>query len=245
MDNIYIKYVNCVKKCLEIPVEKWNFKSDSDYTYVLEHVSEIQGIEYLNKLKETDFFSSNIDLITLLCEINDNIGVPTKFKFKGFCTCSPTNLRYLYHSFLILTEISKNTKSVDIIEIGGGYGGLSFFITKLSHVFNLVINSYIIFDLPEVCLLQKKYIENVGIKVESFNLNETPTLKNESFLISNYAFSEISENIQKKYIDTIIPKCSHGFLTWNFIPVYQFTNKPLHIEEECPKTGHNNFYVRF
>ena len=50
-----------------------------------------------------------------------------------------------------------------------------------------------------------------------------------------------------KYIDKIInPYTKFGFLTWNSIPVYNFVkNSVIEKEEEYPKTGRNNYYVRY
>jgi hypothetical protein len=36
----------------------------------------------------------------------------------------------------------------------------------------------------------------------------------------------------------------HGFITWNNIPVYDF-GFPADVEDEVPKTGKVNKYVRF
>ena len=39
---------------------------------------------------------------------------------------------------------------------------------------------------------------------------------------------------------------SHGFLTWNFINMYEFiSNKKITLEDEYPLTDKNNKYVRF
>ena len=53
---------------------------------------------------------------------------PLKYNYKDFGTCSPTNLRYIYQSMLILKFMKeKLLNNVNVIEIGGGYGGLCFF----------------------------------------------------------------------------------------------------------------------
>ena len=71
------------------------------------------------------------------------------------------------------------------------------------------------------------------------------TLKEDSFLISNYAFSEIPMSIQNMYSKYVLnPFVSHGFLTWNFIDIYNFIeNKYFKIEEEYPLTGYKNKYI--
>ena len=139
--------------------------------------------------------------------------------------------------------------NIDIIEIGGGYGGLCFYIYKLAHLFNIKINTYSIFDLQIVLALQKKYLENLNIiNVNYVELDNIQNIYKNSFLISNYAFSEISLDLQKKYTNNVLnPYISYGFLTWNFIDTYNFIdNKNMTIETEIPLTGSKkNKYIYF
>ena len=139
-------------------------------------------------------------------------------------------------------------EKVDIIEIGGGYGGLCFYIHKLAHLFNITINTYSIFDLKQALQLQGKYLAALHIKgVQCLELDNIKGLQKDSFLISNYAFSEISMDLQKRYIDTVLtPYVSYGFLAWNAINVYQFIDKTITVEDDYPPTNHAfHKFVRF
>ena len=164
-------------------------------------------------------------------------------------TCSPSNLRYLLHSLLFLEDMKKyKLNNIDIIEIGGGYGGLSFFIHNIAPLYEININSYIIFDLLEASLLQEKYLNALNIKNVHFNqLDNVDNLKNNSFLISTYAFSEIPMSIQKDYSEKILnPYTNFGFIAWNNIPVYNFVeNSIIEYEREYPLTGPYNYYVKY
>ena len=96
-------------------------------------------------------------------------------------------------------------------------------------------------------ILQKKYLEKNNIANVNFvNLTNITNLNKNSFLISNYAFSEISMDLQKQYTEQVLnPYTSHGFLTWNFIDVYNFIDdKYVIVENEYPSTG-NNKYIWF
>jgi hypothetical protein len=141
--------------------------------------------------------------------------------------------------------------NVDIIEIGGGYGGLCFFLHKISPLYEININSYSIFDLLEASLLQEKYLKSLNIENVNFHQIENySNLKKNSFLISNYSFSEISNDLQKIYIEKIINAyTSYGFLAWNSINVYDFIeNSIIEKEIEYPQTSdgsNKNFYVRY
>jgi hypothetical protein len=144
-----------------------------------------------------------------------------------------------------------NLNNINIIEIGGGYGGLSFYLHNISRLFKIKINSYTIFDLPDISKLQKVYLEalNSTQNMNFYQINNYKNLKPNSFLISNYAFSEIAMNLQKEYTKKILnPYVSYGFLVWNFIPIYDFIeDKIISSELEYPDTSGNvlNYYLTF
>jgi len=232
-------------------VNEWTFKSNMHYCWILEHVSENQGKEYIAEIEKKFnlLYNSNKQYLIELCHLNDMCGKPNKFIFETFTCCSPTNLRYILHSFLILTHMNNcMLNNIDIIEIGGGYGGLCFYIYKLAHLFNIKVNSYSVFDLNMPLILQKKYLENLEIRnVNYLELDNINNLKKNSFLISNYAFSEISMDLQKKYTNDVLnPYVSYGFLAWNVIDVYEFIhNKNIAVENEIPLTGRKNKLIYF
>ena len=242
-DSMYNNYVNAVKKNLNLEPKNLFFKSSTDYRGVLEHVSFDFGKKYLELLEEefTIIYYVNKSYLIELSKTNDKYGKPVKNKFERFCECSPTNLRYIYHAFTILNYIKNelNKDEYDFVEIGGGYGGLCFFIYNLAKLFDVNIKSYTIFDIEDVQKLQKKYLKLHNIDINTCILDTNFKLNDNSFLISNYAFSEISKGLQLKYRKQVINKSiEHGFIAWNFIPVYDFiNNKEITIKEEKPLTG--------
>lgn len=226
--GIYNDYCNYINSFINIDINLWNFKSNLYYRGILEHVSEELGLEYLNCIidKFPHFYNKNKNYLIELCHKNDSIGCTLKYDYNNFTSCSPTNLRYILHSLIILTYMKDNCNlnNIDIIEIGGGYGGLCFFINKLSPLFKITINNYTIFDLEPVKILQKKYLENLNITNLNFeDINNIKNLKTNSFLISNYAFSEIKIEYRKEYSKKVLnPYTSYGFITWNY---NQYLNK--------------------
>ena len=198
-----------------------------------------------------NFYNDNYNFIKEICSINDKYGNTQKSNFNSFMICSPTNLRYILHSLLALEYMKeKELSNINIIEIGGGgYGGLCFFIFKIAPLFNITINSYTIFDLEEVTPLQEKYLNALDIKnINYYSIDNYENLSNDSFLISNYAFSEIPMHFQKEYTKKILnPYVKYGFMAWNAIPLYEFIDGcNIQSETEYPITGNsNNLYVRF
>jgi len=260
MEDLYKQYVNVIKDNLPLDKDDWYFKSHPRYRDILEHVSPAQGEQFLATIKEkySNFYITHKEYLIELCTQNDLYGKTFKAKHSDFAECSPSNLRYILHSLLVLEYLkSISMKNIDIVEIGGGYGGLAFFINRLAPLFNLKINSYTVFDLLEATQLTKKYLEALGTKIKISQLNTSNTLTEGSFLISNYALSEISPAIQEEYAEQVLNRfVTHGFLTWNgghnvfTKKMYEIfiSDKYIYKVAEYPQTNlrdHSNSYVYF
>lgn len=255
-DPDYNRYIKSIKPNLNLEPEEWYFKSDNNYTYMLEHSDQKMGDIYLNRIISDfpELYETNKQLLISLCHQNDLYGKTIKYLYNDFTECSPTNLRYILNSFQILKYInSNNLSNLNIIEIGGGYGGLAFYILKISPIFDIEVKTYSIFDLFEASQLQKRYLH--ALKVNNFQclqIDNHQNLETNSFLISNFAYSEIPSELQKQYTEKIInPFTSHGFLTWNHSKVHEFVkDKHISIKKEKPPlantvTNELNFYTQF
>lgn len=259
INTSYTSYLQSIQKTIGLNINSWTFKSDQHYMSLVTNVTKYIGDRYLNEilLRFYEIFDKNKSLMIDICNKNDTIGQPLTQTFDNFTTCEPTDLRYILHSFLILDYMKKhNMNDIDIIEIGGGYGGLCYFLSNLSALFDISIKSYAIFDLSLASQLQQKYLDYFDIQnVKCCQLDNFDNLNKNSFLISNYAFSEISIDIQKNYINNVInPYINNGFVLWNHMPLYQFTTKKLNIEmakrvpiekiikeTDMPRLNHFNF----
>ena len=156
--DIYARYSNFVSQICESN-NLTMFKSHPDYTYMLEHVNKSQGYEYLYFIKSMT--NINEDEIKEFCMFNDSVGSPKREDY-GFIVTSPTSLRYIFQAHLILSHLcTLNLPSVDIVEVGGGYGGLCLAIHHFSTKYNIHINTYSIVDLPSISTLQKLYLSEV------------------------------------------------------------------------------------
>jgi hypothetical protein len=254
MDQIYSCYSNFINTIDDI--SNSSFKSNPKYTYMLEHVNYNQGVEYLKLIKK-NFPNISEDIIKKLVSINDEIGNTQKYNFDKI-SCSPTSLRYIYHSLLILEHLkdlySKTDISISVVELGGGYGGLCLIFNHLYKEYyskEFKLENYSIIDLPNPCILQRKYLEYHKISCKSYDaFNYDSFLQEnkhkETFLISNYCFSELGKENQQSYIKNLFPIIQHGFITWNCIEPYNFGKQIIKQQREEPLTGDNkNYYIYF
>jgi len=242
---MYTHYYNYINEIVQLPSLP-DFKSNQHYCGILEHMSHSQGLEYLHLIKTTTNLSE--ESIIEYCKENDRIGGGVKYDF-GFVHTSPSNFRYIFHCHLILKHICNlNINDIDIVELGGGYGGLCLAINIFSSYYGIKIKRYNLIDLPVISTLQKKYLDNHNLKykVNSFSAFNYGIEINEKnlFVISNYCFSEIANEYQQNYIKFLFPKVEHGFMVWNHIPLYNFVFNYKE-ETEYPLTGHLNKYVYF
>jgi hypothetical protein len=264
---MYKSYLNYIRNIDLNNIKSINFKSNKEYTGILEHVSHELGLKYLN-LIENEY--SNIDFTNIIefIKINDYYGNPIKYNYNfknNILFCSPSSLRYIYHSLIIL-EHYKNTKSKNIVEVGCGYGGLCLAINYFSKLLNIEIVNYNIIDLPEACNLINCYLhinkDNIKTNVSIYSSNSfgEEITDDNLFFISNYCYTEISESLNSSYSKILLPKTTNGFIIWQnggnngaypINKVTQITGKtPIKIIEETPQTDagfgiFKNYFVYF
>ncbi len=241
---VYDSYMDYVQSmCSEDNLT--NFKSSPKYTRILEHLSAEEGLQYLECI--LTFTKMSLDDINSFCAINDKIGNPRMHEY-SFGKASPTSLRYVFHSHLILSYMkSIHMDTANIVEVGGGYGGLCLALYHFAHLYDICITNYTIIDLPEIIALQNMYHtrNNLNgityINADSYGKDITAR---DCFLISNYCFSEIQPQHQLEYIKYLFPKIAHGFMCWNFHNVYNFGFE-MTVVDEYPCTCTGNKYVYF
>ena len=238
---MYASYTNFIQHVVNQPV--LDFKSHPAYTTILEHLDAESAREQVRILNDKGVSDMEISEFTSL---NDALGNPTKRYINKNISCSPTSIRYVYHSHLILEHFSKFSNEIDIVELGGGYGGLCVAILAFAPKFNIKIKSYTIIDLTEPIALQKRYLREIGVSGVKFINADTygKGVPSGSYLISNYAFSEFDAENRAKYQKVLFPNISHGFMAWNFIPLYDFGFQ-VTAEPEVPQTGGSNQHVYF
>ncbi len=228
------------------------FRRHHKYSGILEHVSRKEGEKYLNIIREK--YKLKDDEIFKILQPLMKVGNPKLLRVKGLSKkISTTGLRYLKIGLDIKKIIG--TKIGNVVEIGCGYGGQAIILDKL-----LEIESYTFFDLWQVNLLIKRFIENSNFsskyKISTIKEDTFNSRNSWDFCISNYAFSELPKALQEIYINKILNKTKKGFMLMNsgvngeFGNIKNFSQKELlnklrnsTIKDEIPLTHINNYLL--
>ena len=212
----------------------YKFKRDSRYTPVLEHLTEEDARLYFSEMKSKEALT-NIVLDSV--KENDIYGTPLLINHSELGTISPTTVRYLKNSLDIVSSFKENLPFKKILEIGGGYGGLC----KVFSSFNK-FNSYYLVDFPEVNGLSKKYLSNfkdIKNKIYQISTNTLREIKDIDLVISNYAFSECSREVQETYYNLYIKNAKNFYLVYN-----NFTENNMNSEAFIEKAS-KDFEISF
>jgi len=189
-----------------------NFKSRPEFKTIMEHVPRDLGKAYLDDIHRTN--PSILREASLFISANDSIGSPRKESYEEYDIegMSPTTARYM-KVLSDLVTLYGTLDNLNIVEIGGGYGGLALVISKKYNFRN-----YYNIDLKEMAKLSKKYCLVSGLNnfhsVYPDQLDKLDNVKID-LLISNYAYSECNHETQDIYNDKILSRSGRGYITHN------------------------------
>lgn len=187
-----------------------NFKQDSRYTAVLEHVSKEESELYISEMKLRTIVTD--DVLESVKE-NDKYGSPTLVDYEQFGKVSPSTIRYLKNSLDIVNQFGQDFSGGNILEIGGGYGGLCKVLSSF-----VEFDNYYLVDLPEASRFSKKYLDHfdsIKNKITYMNTDNISPVDNLDLVISNYAFSECTRKFQKIYYDSFIKNAKRFYMVYN------------------------------
>ena len=151
----------------------------------------------------------------------------------------PDSPRHLYFADLLMSRIQNSNEN--ILEIGGGYGGLVYFLKKIG--FN---GTYFNIDLPETLFVSYYYLRKKGYKVNLISkkseikkgeINLIPSnfynklIKEIDFSVffNSASLSEMSQDICFNYIKAINLKMPRDVIHCNS-NYLAFPNSKIHVE---------------
>ncbi|MGC9954232.1 MAG: putative sugar O-methyltransferase [Rhizomicrobium sp.] len=135
---------------------------------------------------------------------------PEIFNYSGLGRFSPTTFRYVR----VAAHIHRLFGSFDgkrIAEIGGGYGGQARILSAAHRLASLSV-----YDLPPVLSLAERYLRALGVSAEMISAHSFAAADYD-LVISNYAFSEMTGQMQGEYFDKVISRAKHGYFLFNKI----------------------------
>lgn len=244
------QYVEFCLRASQNEEEFKNFKRNPIYRCILEHATYKQGEQYLDTICR-----NYSPLLSKMEEFkkNDSLGNPVTYHYPSIGKISPTTLQYIKIAG-DLNHFFGDLHKLEVVEIGGGYGGQCFILSKLTGFVH-----YTIIDLPECLPLAEKFLAKQNIPSVSFLSHQNlDALSQADLVISNFAFSEISYEEQKIYLEKIIKKAPMGYMTINFISKLFGINcmseeelvkflksceREVIIMPEQPATGDNNIIL--
>ena len=202
-------YSDFCQKAAKNPDLFKKFKTYPVYFGIVENVSKKFGRNYLDIILE-----QSPELMQYLAAFkqNDLYGNPKTYFYPETGNISPTTLRYIK----VASDLKKEFGSLDnctIVEVGGGYGGQCKILSDLFH-----IKEYIIIDLPGPLALAKKYLEKLQVPNVTF-IKHTDAIPAKAFdlAISNYAVSECTTAMQRKYLERVFASSKNGYVIYNQI----------------------------
>lgn len=202
--SIAQNYINSINLILSSDNNFNNFRgNNSGYQSILEHLTKNDGQIYAKYiLNNYPDMLNHLDVFKL----NDSVGNPALFNYDNFGLINPTTLRYVKFFGDIQKEFG-DLNNFNLVEIGGGYGGL---VRILASIFNF--KSIKMFDLPEVLLLQKRYLDIFNINVETYTYEDDFQIFDNTIVVSNYAWCECDKKTRGIYMDKIIKRSKYVYM---------------------------------
>jgi hypothetical protein len=127
------------------------------------------------------------------------LGTPAAF--------SPTTLRYLSHALWLRDHGLVNRRGT-VVEIGVGFGGLAAMNAIVSEAHTVLA------DLPPVTQAALRMLDETKLGRFAASSDETEPA-GDFCVVSNYAFTELTSNLQDHYIDRYLRASASGMIVSN------------------------------
>jgi putative sugar O-methyltransferase len=181
-----------LQKCLESSqlIHRFlTFRSDSDFCRIISPGKKEDGDKILERISISKY--KIIDYLDSF-RINDKIGSPMVYKYENYGNFSPNTLRYVNTLYELLEKFGE-MKNWNILEFGGGYGGLCHILSYL-----IKWKKYTFVEIKEPLELAKKCFLNIPVNnincISADSFNSIDKLEQIDLFISEFGFCELNEN---------------------------------------------------
>ena len=255
----YNKYITLCKNSLTNDYLFDNFKQNPNYSYILEQTH--LDSTFIGNICIEHLIKYHNDLLNLLpwskYQENDLVGNPKRKicnKLKQHVNLlsyyfSQQTLRYILRSLNIFNHIVGKFGTIpnklDIVEIGGAYGGqCKILLDTLLEFKPELIYTYTIIDSQWPSALQKKYLETFKVKNLFYFTEKNYKHKEYDLCICSYTIEELPSYIQNEYIHNIVLKSKSAYILWNNTSVHNLL-KQFTVENKEPLFTPANITVKF
>lgn len=208
------------QSCLEFSKEEEkfnNFKKDNRYRSILEGAPKQFSEYYIQKINshmKKELFYNNLSKF----KENDLIGNPDLYEEPEVGLISPSTLKFSFNCIDIISFIEQFgdlLKIKNIVEIGGGYGGLCLLLSNF-----IDFESYTLVDLPEASVLSQKYLscfERLNGKLKFLPCDKINFIKEDSYdlVIAVNSLSECDLKTQLNYFEKFVSKSKFSYIVRN------------------------------
>ena len=182
----------------------FTFRSNSDFCRVIIPGKKEEGDKILERISESPLLINNLDNFRK----NDNLGSPMVYKYNNHGYFSPNTLKYIN----TLYELQKNfniENFENIIEFGGGYGGLC-------HILSYIIKwkKYSFVEIKEPLELAKKCFLNIPLDNVTCLLPDDVKKEKWDLFISEFGFCELNNEGIEKFI-FMLENSKNAYLSMN------------------------------
>jgi hypothetical protein len=207
------KFINaCLKAATDEDAFR-KFRREETISMVIENTPSkkmYEIIAYLEKHWPQMVATSRMMVFASSETVGDPAVYPVKIRERTRETnFSPTTIRYILTLHYLYKLVGMYSSGMKIVEIGGGYGGFCKIIHDI-----IKPSCYVIYDLPEVHKLQKRFLGHFGIPCEYKVQGEG--IDGADLVISWCAWSELESQAKQVYLDSVIAKSNRCVIGCNY-----------------------------
>jgi hypothetical protein len=160
----------------------------------------------------------------------DVVGNPIPFTLPSGLEIAPTTLRYLKFADDI-ERLFGSLDGWDLCEIGVGYGGQCRVLDAM-----WAPRAYTLVDLRPALALAERFLGHFPLRttVRFLTMNELDAREHD-LLVSTYAYSELTGDIQEGYFRKVVEGSRRGFVVFNDLGAS--SRRGMSAEELCERVG--------